>query len=374
MSTCQGVILEMVLTLSDYFSKWVEAIPIPKKEACEVSKALYKIFMRMGLPEILTTDNGTEFKNQLNVEMGKRLNIKQNFITHIILSSVEVELRSSAATKQSADLGNPNISITLTEFISSPVTIAAITITFKEITITFTAITTSIQSVQQSSPSQKSPLQQHLPSQTSSHHSAQQSSPPSQKSPLQQSHSQRNYFVSKHHTSHHHRNHHTSHHHRNHHTSHHQSNHHTSIITAIITPVIITAIITPVIITAIITPVIITAILQNPQQSHFKESQYSSITDNHSQFNVAYCEDLGTYNEEENFDCILPTGYGKSLCYACLPIVFEHLLGIPQGDPQSIVIVVIPLTAIIEDQVRSFTARGLAVAGVTSSTVQALIY
>ena len=90
--------------MSDYFSKWVEAIPIPKKEACEVSKALYKviislcthipvmhyfvfkqIFMRMGLPEILTTDNGTEFKNQLNVEMGKRLNIKQNFITHIIL-------------------------------------------------------------------------------------------------------------------------------------------------------------------------------------------------------------------------------------------------------------------------------------------------
>ncbi|KAL5484690.1 hypothetical protein EMCRGX_G021230 [Ephydatia muelleri] len=51
-------------------------------------------------------------------------------------------------------------------------------------------------------------------------------------------------------------------------------------------------------------------------------------------------------------------------------IVFDHLLGIPQGDPQSILIVVSPLTAIIEDQVRSFTARGLAVAGVTNSTVQ----
>ena len=48
---------------------------------------------------------------------------------------------------------------------------------------------------------------------------------------------------------------------------------------------------------------------------------------------------------------VLPTGYGKSLCYACLPIIFDHLLGIPQGDPQSIVIVVSPLTAIIEDQV-----------------------
>ena len=89
-----------ILTLSDYFSNWVEAIPIPTKEACEVSKALYKviislcthipvmhyfvfkqIFMRMGLPEILTIDNGTEFKNQLKTEMAKRLNIKQNFIT-----------------------------------------------------------------------------------------------------------------------------------------------------------------------------------------------------------------------------------------------------------------------------------------------------
>ena len=89
-----------ILTLSDYFSKRVEEIPIPTKEACEVSKALYKviirlcthmsvmhyfvfkqIFIRMGLPEILTTDNGTKFKNQLNAEMAKRLNIKHNSIT-----------------------------------------------------------------------------------------------------------------------------------------------------------------------------------------------------------------------------------------------------------------------------------------------------
>ena len=47
---------------------------------------------------------------------------------------------------------------------------------------------------------------------------------------------------------------------------------------------------------------------------------------------------------------VLPTGYGKSLCYACLPILFDCLLGLQQGD-HSIVIVVCPLTAIIEDQV-----------------------
>ena len=45
---------------------------------------------------------------------------------------------------------------------------------------------------------------------------------------------------------------------------------------------------------------------------------------------------------------VLPTGYGKSLCYACLPLVFDQLQ--PSGDA-SIVLVVTPLTAIMEDQV-----------------------
>ena len=45
---------------------------------------------------------------------------------------------------------------------------------------------------------------------------------------------------------------------------------------------------------------------------------------------------------------VLPTGYGKSLCYACLPDLFDHLL---QPDQPSIVVVVTPLTAIMEDQV-----------------------
>jgi ATP-dependent DNA helicase RecQ len=44
---------------------------------------------------------------------------------------------------------------------------------------------------------------------------------------------------------------------------------------------------------------------------------------------------------------ILPTGYGKSLCYACLPILMDHLY---QPQEKTIVIVVTPLTAIMEDQ------------------------
>ena len=42
----------------------------------------------------------------------------------------------------------------------------------------------------------------------------------------------------------------------------------------------------------------------------------------------------------------LPTGFGKSLCFSMLPKVFDLL-----GAEKSIVIVLTPLTAIIQDQV-----------------------
>jgi len=45
---------------------------------------------------------------------------------------------------------------------------------------------------------------------------------------------------------------------------------------------------------------------------------------------------------------VLPTGFGKSLCYACLPGVFDNLSGKPGA---SIVLVVTPLLAIMKDQV-----------------------
>ena len=43
---------------------------------------------------------------------------------------------------------------------------------------------------------------------------------------------------------------------------------------------------------------------------------------------------------------ILPTGYGKSLCYACLPGAFDYLSR-SADNPASIVVVVSPLLAIM---------------------------
>ena len=45
---------------------------------------------------------------------------------------------------------------------------------------------------------------------------------------------------------------------------------------------------------------------------------------------------------------VLPTGFGKSFCYGCLLLVFDEMISPSQP---SIVCVISPLTAIIEDQV-----------------------
>ena len=51
----------------------------------------------------------------------------------------------------------------------------------------------------------------------------------------------------------------------------------------------------------------------------------------------------------------LPTGYGKSICFAILPLVFNAL----RGNPGSIVVCVSPLTALMMEQRAKFSIRGL---------------
>ena len=46
---------------------------------------------------------------------------------------------------------------------------------------------------------------------------------------------------------------------------------------------------------------------------------------------------------------VLPTGFGKSLCYGCLPLVFDDLF---KPTELTIMCVISPLISIIEDQVR----------------------
>ena len=63
----------------------------------------------------------------------------------------------------------------------------------------------------------------------------------------------------------------------------------------------------------------------------------------------------------------LPTGYGKSLCYAALPAAFDSLRNtfIICTPSKSIVLVVSPLIALMKDQVATLSAKGLSVGCIT---------
>ena len=64
-------------------------------------------------------------------------------------------------------------------------------------------------------------------------------------------------------------------------------------------------------------------------------------------FKPAQLKVVETFVKGCNVFAALPTGYGKSWCYACLRIVFNKLL----GSNSSIVLVVTLLTATMKDQV-----------------------
>lgn len=58
-------IYRYVLTQTDYFTKYVEAFPMPEKSALCVAKGLYKSFCRHGAPVHIICDQGREFVNQV---------------------------------------------------------------------------------------------------------------------------------------------------------------------------------------------------------------------------------------------------------------------------------------------------------------------
>lgn len=66
--------LEYCLVYIDAFSKWVEIIPCAKPDAITVAKSLCKrILPTFGIPEIIRSDNGTHFVNQVIQKMAEQL-------------------------------------------------------------------------------------------------------------------------------------------------------------------------------------------------------------------------------------------------------------------------------------------------------------
>ena len=63
-------------------------------------------------------------------------------------------------------------------------------------------------------------------------------------------------------------------------------------------------------------------------------------------------EVAASFIEGRDVFSVLPTGFGKSLCYACLPLAFDQFMKKERG--YSLVIVVTPLVSIMEDQVKRY--------------------
>ena len=71
-----------VLVASDYFTRWVEAYPIPNQEAVTVARILtQEMFFRFSVPEQLHSDQGRQFESQLIAEICKLLKISKTRTT-----------------------------------------------------------------------------------------------------------------------------------------------------------------------------------------------------------------------------------------------------------------------------------------------------
>ena len=68
-----------LLITADYFTKWVEAYPIPNQEAITVAEALVNGFVsRFGVPLIIHSDQGRNFESLVFSEMCKLLGIHKS--------------------------------------------------------------------------------------------------------------------------------------------------------------------------------------------------------------------------------------------------------------------------------------------------------
>ena len=64
-----------ILVLADHFTRWYDAIPIPDGQASTVARVLdERIFSYFGIPEIIHTDQGSQFQSELLAECCKLWN------------------------------------------------------------------------------------------------------------------------------------------------------------------------------------------------------------------------------------------------------------------------------------------------------------
>ncbi len=69
-----------IITATDYFSKWPEAVAVANKRSEGVGEFLYTIFCRHGWPEQIISDQGREFVNDGNKIVEKLQTDRRNLL------------------------------------------------------------------------------------------------------------------------------------------------------------------------------------------------------------------------------------------------------------------------------------------------------
>jgi hypothetical protein len=68
------------LTIIDRYTRWLEFVPMPTKTAEDVVTALFKEWIaRYGVPEVILSDNGLEFRNNLLSSLSEKLGVRRQF-------------------------------------------------------------------------------------------------------------------------------------------------------------------------------------------------------------------------------------------------------------------------------------------------------
>lgn len=67
---------------------------------------------------------------------------------------------------------------------------------------------------------------------------------------------------------------------------------------------------------------------------------------------------ISKFVEGRDVFCVLPTGFGKTACFACLPYVYD-LINPSCEEKKSIVVVISPQIALIKDHVDSLKKRNV---------------
>ena len=65
-----------ILTIIDHSTRYPEAFALKEIDAKYVANALIELFSRVGLPKIILTDQGSNFKSQLLKELYEMVNIQ----------------------------------------------------------------------------------------------------------------------------------------------------------------------------------------------------------------------------------------------------------------------------------------------------------